>query len=132
MKDQTPTVLDMINISNSVYMKLCYSLDIDYLYILGYCAVKASVYREHNRSAEDKQTYQDWVKTMESIYDNIFHFTRVRFFQYFFYKLHFHPYHLETPQLNTQLLFFPEKISCLRFTGNSRPTAQMTLLLYTM
>ncbi|XP_034564073.1 circularly permutated Ras protein 1-like [Notolabrus celidotus] len=31
---------------------------------------------EHNRSAEDKQTYQDWVKTMEPIYNNIHNFTR--------------------------------------------------------
>ncbi|XP_041819406.1 circularly permutated Ras protein 1-like isoform X1 [Chelmon rostratus] len=31
---------------------------------------------EHNRSVEDKQTYQDWVKTMEPIYNNIHNFTR--------------------------------------------------------
>lgn len=31
---------------------------------------------EHNRSAEDKQIYQDWVKTMEPIYNNIHNFTR--------------------------------------------------------
>ncbi|XP_026170910.1 circularly permutated Ras protein 1-like isoform X2 [Mastacembelus armatus] len=31
---------------------------------------------EHNRSADDKQTYQDWVKTMEPIYNNIHNFTR--------------------------------------------------------
>eukprot|EP00064_Thunnus_orientalis_P001348 superscaffoldBa00000091_g1351 len=31
---------------------------------------------EHNRSAEDKQTYQEWVKTMEPIYNNIHNFTR--------------------------------------------------------
>ncbi|XP_074519786.1 circularly permutated Ras protein 1-like isoform X2 [Halichoeres trimaculatus] len=30
----------------------------------------------HNRSAEDKQTYQDWIKTMEPIYNNIHNFTR--------------------------------------------------------
>uniref|UniRef100_UPI0037E8F33F circularly permutated Ras protein 1-like isoform X2 n=1 Tax=Semicossyphus pulcher TaxID=241346 RepID=UPI0037E8F33F len=31
---------------------------------------------EHNRSAEDKQTYKEWVKTMEPIYNNIHNFTR--------------------------------------------------------
>ncbi|XP_022046587.2 circularly permutated Ras protein 1-like [Acanthochromis polyacanthus] len=31
---------------------------------------------ERNRSAEDKQIYQDWVKTMEPIYNNIHNFTR--------------------------------------------------------
>ncbi|XP_070783310.1 circularly permutated Ras protein 1-like isoform X2 [Enoplosus armatus] len=31
---------------------------------------------EHNRSAEDRQTYQEWVKTMEPIYNNIHNFTR--------------------------------------------------------
>ncbi|KAM8876405.1 circularly permutated Ras protein 1 isoform 1-T1 [Synchiropus picturatus] len=31
---------------------------------------------KHNRSAEDKQTYHDWVKTMEPIYSNIYNFTR--------------------------------------------------------
>ncbi|XP_030255232.1 circularly permutated Ras protein 1-like [Sparus aurata] len=31
---------------------------------------------EHNRSVEDKQTYQEWVKTMEPIYNNIHNFTR--------------------------------------------------------
>lgn len=31
---------------------------------------------EHNRSAEDKERYQNWVRTMEPIYNNIFHFTR--------------------------------------------------------
>nr|CBN81279.1 Uncharacterized protein [Dicentrarchus labrax] len=31
---------------------------------------------EHNRSAEDEQTYQQWVKTMEPIYSNIHNFTR--------------------------------------------------------
>ncbi|KAM6964183.1 circularly permutated Ras protein 1-like isoform 2-T2 [Tautogolabrus adspersus] len=31
---------------------------------------------EHNLSAEDKQTYQEWVKTMEPIYNNIHNFTR--------------------------------------------------------
>nr|XP_020493212.1 circularly permutated Ras protein 1-like [Labrus bergylta] len=31
---------------------------------------------EHNHSAEDKQTYQEWVKTMEPIYNNIHNFTR--------------------------------------------------------
>ncbi|KAM7381837.1 hypothetical protein PAMA_012615 [Pampus argenteus] len=31
---------------------------------------------EHNRSAEDKQKYQEWVKTMEPIYNNIHNFTR--------------------------------------------------------
>uniref|UniRef100_UPI003AACD8FA circularly permutated Ras protein 1-like isoform X2 n=1 Tax=Centroberyx gerrardi TaxID=166262 RepID=UPI003AACD8FA len=31
---------------------------------------------EHNRSAEDKQTYQEWVKTMEPIYNNIHNYTR--------------------------------------------------------
>ncbi|XP_044035573.1 circularly permutated Ras protein 1-like isoform X2 [Siniperca chuatsi] len=31
---------------------------------------------EHNRSADDKQTYQDWVKTMEPIYNNIHNFPR--------------------------------------------------------
>ncbi|KAM3592223.1 uncharacterized protein V6R79_014993 [Siganus canaliculatus] len=31
---------------------------------------------EHNRSAEDKKTYQEWVKTMEPIYNNIHNFTR--------------------------------------------------------
>ncbi|XP_019117218.2 circularly permutated Ras protein 1 isoform X2 [Larimichthys crocea] len=31
---------------------------------------------EHNRSAEDKETYQKWVKTMEPIYNNIHIFTR--------------------------------------------------------
>ncbi|KAI3365620.1 hypothetical protein L3Q82_010706, partial [Scortum barcoo] len=31
---------------------------------------------EHNRSAEDKHTYHEWVKTMEPIYNNIHNFTR--------------------------------------------------------
>ncbi|XP_068610799.1 circularly permutated Ras protein 1-like [Brachionichthys hirsutus] len=31
---------------------------------------------EHNRSAEDKQTYKDWVETMEPIYNCIQQFTR--------------------------------------------------------
>ncbi|CAJ1080836.1 circularly permutated Ras protein 1-like [Xyrichtys novacula] len=31
---------------------------------------------EHNRSAEDRQTYQEWVQTMEPIYNNIHNFTR--------------------------------------------------------
>ncbi|KAG8009099.1 Circularly permutated Ras protein 1 [Nibea albiflora] len=31
---------------------------------------------EHNRSAEDKETYQEWVKTMEPLYNNIHIFTR--------------------------------------------------------
>ncbi|XP_035522468.1 circularly permutated Ras protein 1-like [Morone saxatilis] len=31
---------------------------------------------EHNRSAEEKQTYQEWVKTMEPIYNNTHNFTR--------------------------------------------------------
>ncbi|XP_070707900.1 circularly permutated Ras protein 1-like isoform X2 [Pempheris klunzingeri] len=31
---------------------------------------------EHNRNAEDKQTYQEWVKTMEPIYNNTHNFTR--------------------------------------------------------
>ncbi|XP_008301089.1 circularly permutated Ras protein 1-like isoform X2 [Stegastes partitus] len=31
---------------------------------------------EHNRSAEDKEIYQNWVKTMEPIYNNIHNFTR--------------------------------------------------------
>ncbi|XP_042363995.1 circularly permutated Ras protein 1-like isoform X2 [Plectropomus leopardus] len=31
---------------------------------------------EHNRSAEDHQIYQEWVKTMEPIYNNIHNFTR--------------------------------------------------------
>ncbi|CAG04381.1 unnamed protein product, partial [Tetraodon nigroviridis] len=31
---------------------------------------------EHNRSVDDKHTYHQWVKTMEPIYKNIFHFTR--------------------------------------------------------
>ncbi|XP_036936593.1 circularly permutated Ras protein 1-like [Acanthopagrus latus] len=31
---------------------------------------------EHNRSVEDKQTYQEWVKTMEPIYNSIHNFTR--------------------------------------------------------
>ncbi|XP_056222360.1 circularly permutated Ras protein 1-like isoform X3 [Seriola aureovittata] len=31
---------------------------------------------EHNHSAQDKQTYQEWVKTMEPIYNNIHNFTR--------------------------------------------------------
>nr|XP_046232994.1 circularly permutated Ras protein 1-like [Scatophagus argus] len=31
---------------------------------------------EHNRSTEDQQTYQDWVKTMEPIYHNIHNITR--------------------------------------------------------
>ncbi|XP_068160850.1 circularly permutated Ras protein 1-like [Antennarius striatus] len=31
---------------------------------------------EHNRSAEDKETYKDWVETMEPIYNCILHFTR--------------------------------------------------------
>lgn len=34
-------------------------------------------HREHNRSVDDNNTYQQWVKTMEPIYKNIFHFTRV-------------------------------------------------------
>lgn len=33
--------------------------------------------REHNCSVDDKHTYHQWVKTMEPIYKNIFHFTRV-------------------------------------------------------
>lgn len=31
---------------------------------------------EYNSSAEDKQTYQEWVKTMEPIYNNMFNFTQ--------------------------------------------------------
>ncbi|XP_076616381.1 circularly permutated Ras protein 1-like isoform X1 [Chaetodon auriga] len=31
---------------------------------------------EHNRSVEDKKTYEKWVKTMEPIYNNIHNFTR--------------------------------------------------------
>ncbi|XP_076008419.1 circularly permutated Ras protein 1-like [Genypterus blacodes] len=31
---------------------------------------------ENNRSAEDKETYQEWVKTMEPLYNNIHNFTR--------------------------------------------------------
>ncbi|XP_038591764.1 circularly permutated Ras protein 1-like isoform X1 [Micropterus salmoides] len=31
---------------------------------------------EHNHSAEDEEIYQDWVKTMEPIYNNINNFTR--------------------------------------------------------
>ncbi|XP_047183833.1 circularly permutated Ras protein 1 isoform X2 [Scophthalmus maximus] len=31
---------------------------------------------EHNHSAQDEQTYQQWVKTMEPIYNNIHNFTR--------------------------------------------------------
>ncbi|KAI4807957.1 hypothetical protein KUCAC02_027729 [Chaenocephalus aceratus] len=31
---------------------------------------------EHNSSAEDRQTYQEWVKTMEPIYNKIHNFTR--------------------------------------------------------
>uniref|UniRef100_A0AAQ6IQQ1 VWFA domain-containing protein n=1 Tax=Anabas testudineus TaxID=64144 RepID=A0AAQ6IQQ1_ANATE len=31
---------------------------------------------EHNRSAEDKETYQEWVKSMEPIYNNIHNYTR--------------------------------------------------------
>ncbi|XP_077360103.1 circularly permutated Ras protein 1 [Festucalex cinctus] len=31
---------------------------------------------EHNRSAEDRQTYKEWVVTMEPIYNNILSFTR--------------------------------------------------------
>lgn len=34
-------------------------------------------HREHNRSVDDEHTYQQWVKTMEPIYNNIFDFTRV-------------------------------------------------------
>lgn len=33
--------------------------------------------REHNRSVDDEDIYQQWVITMEPIYKNIFHFTRV-------------------------------------------------------
>lgn len=32
---------------------------------------------EHNHSVKDKETYQDWVKTMEPIYNNIHDITRV-------------------------------------------------------
>ncbi|XP_040922969.1 circularly permutated Ras protein 1 isoform X2 [Toxotes jaculatrix] len=31
---------------------------------------------EHNHSRQDKQTYQEWIKTMEPIYNNIHNFTR--------------------------------------------------------
>ncbi|XP_029978556.1 circularly permutated Ras protein 1-like [Sphaeramia orbicularis] len=31
---------------------------------------------EHNRNAEDKQIYQEWIKTMEPIYNNIHNYTR--------------------------------------------------------
>ncbi|XP_029384153.1 circularly permutated Ras protein 1-like isoform X3 [Echeneis naucrates] len=31
---------------------------------------------EHNHSAQDKQTYQEWIKTMEPIYNNIHNITR--------------------------------------------------------
>ncbi|XP_071319758.1 circularly permutated Ras protein 1-like isoform X2 [Trachinotus anak] len=31
---------------------------------------------EHNHSARDKQTYQEWIQTMEPIYNNIHNFTR--------------------------------------------------------
>lgn len=34
-------------------------------------------HREHNRSVDDKHVYQQWVITMEPIYKNIFHLTRV-------------------------------------------------------
>lgn len=37
------------------------------------------VCREHNQSAEDEQTYQNWVKTMKSINNNIQNLTRVSF-----------------------------------------------------
>ncbi|XP_069547559.1 circularly permutated Ras protein 1-like isoform X1 [Brachyistius frenatus] len=33
---------------------------------------------EHNRSSKDKQIYQEWVKTMEPIYNNIHNFTRLQ------------------------------------------------------
>ncbi|KAM9774282.1 circularly permutated Ras protein 1 isoform X4 [Syngnathus typhle] len=33
---------------------------------------------EHNRSAEDRQTYKEWVSTMEPIYNNIHNFTRAK------------------------------------------------------
>ncbi|XP_061823551.1 circularly permutated Ras protein 1 [Nerophis lumbriciformis] len=33
---------------------------------------------EHNRSSEDRKTYQEWVNTMEPIYNNIHNFTRAR------------------------------------------------------
>ncbi|XP_061562634.1 circularly permutated Ras protein 1 isoform X3 [Phycodurus eques] len=32
---------------------------------------------EHNRSAEDRETYKEWVITMEPIYNNIYNFTRI-------------------------------------------------------
>lgn len=44
-----------------------------------YVSECVSVCREHNHSAEDEEIYQDWVKTMEPIYNNINNFTRVRF-----------------------------------------------------
>nr|XP_057918007.1 circularly permutated Ras protein 1 isoform X2 [Doryrhamphus excisus] len=33
---------------------------------------------EHNRSSEDRETYKEWVITMEPIYNNIHNFTRAR------------------------------------------------------
>ncbi|XP_077407046.1 circularly permutated Ras protein 1 [Vanacampus margaritifer] len=33
---------------------------------------------EHNRSAEDRETYKEWVITMEPIYNNILNFTRAK------------------------------------------------------
>lgn len=41
------------------------------------CSEFVFFHSEHNRRAEDKETYQNWVKTMEPIYNNVFDFTRV-------------------------------------------------------
>lgn len=43
-----------------------------------------SVCREDNRSAEDQQTYEQWIKTMEPIYNNTHSITRVRFYSIFY------------------------------------------------
>ncbi|XP_056890011.1 circularly permutated Ras protein 1-like isoform X1 [Takifugu flavidus] len=65
---------------------------------------------EHNRSVDDKHTYQQWVKTMEPIYKNIFHFTRVGC------CIFIRSSNLSHPE---QICFFflPEDIGCFRLTA---------------
>lgn len=41
------------------------------------------VYSAHYCSAEDKQMYQEWVKTMDPIHNNIHNFRRVCFHSMF-------------------------------------------------
>lgn len=82
-----------------------------------------SVSREHNRSAEDKRTYQQWVETMEPIYNNIFHFTRVSC-----YGILITASHLRQPKLKS---FFPlQRISVVSDSQVIFLTLLRTVILY--